>query len=932
MPSFWCRKKQEYDDVDIARSESSGPPQDAAPAAAAATLPAATTPFWCCRKQEFDDGEIGRSASSGPPQNAAAAAATLPAAPRTRDHEDDLKAIRSWRLRSSWRQRQNITSGGDDMEENPAVPPPPIQILEVDPSLPGIVPSEEGIELSATMEVEATKNRQFLIEQQQDGIELSPMTECDQDWKEQQLIYEQQELLANPGGFPTFTEDETEALINKELLKDSYLSSSSASSASSGEPIFRPSPNLLDNKQNERYASGPVDLDDLSLSRPDTDDGDSQPAAPHHHQGAVEVSDISFRQTAEAEITTTPQPSSPRASPTSSGSGGRQQQSTALNSSAESEVLDAIVAAIDDHTQQQHLHTAQNDHPLLTGSNSVATLRTSTTTPPQQQQQQQQRSISALALPTLARTPPSAKRPQRLIPNYRDSPSVHDPAAYGDGQSSSPALRSSSPALISPSNSDDNIMTSRNASSPVPPKSTADQRRRDRSRSRGSPSTRRKRQTPSPSSPLKHNSVSSSSPRFPPATNSSAEVSVSSSQLNDDDYDDRLSEVPSDVAPEVKERFLTACRILKSALIEKDTKLQPSEKNFLASLLLESSETDEAPTEAHDTSTDSAAATRSSNPLLDSTTSVASSAFSRPESHIAQGEQQSRSLSTESHAMTRMSESTLQTHNIRRPLGENHDNEDKLRRSPWSQTSSSLFSREGDNYPFKILGAAGFKPTVLTPTVMEALRGFFPYAVAEENFLLKFALERDGAALMTLLSKVQSCRHTIISVETVDGYVFGAFCFSPWRVQSAWFGSGESFLWRLKKPRIKNNNQTYDNDSDNEIEIYPYTGHDELIQYCTTQTLAVGGGTDWTDTDLGSPYEGEPSGTGFLIDGDLMGGETSSCVTFANPRLGDRSARTNEFDIHALEVWTVTPCLTIEDAEEMQMRRMFLDELSSTGL
>jgi hypothetical protein len=147
---------------------------------------------------------------------------------------------------------------------------------------------------------------------------------------------------------------------------------------------------------------------------------------------------------------------------------------------------------------------------------------------------------------------------------------------------------------------------------------------------------------------------------------------------------------------------------------------------------------------------------------------------------------------------------------------------------------------------------------------------------------------------------------------------------SPWRVKPGWYGSGESFLWRLKNSRITSGTNVRNYDHDNEMEVYPFTGNNEMVQYCTKKTIAVGGG-DWGD-DLVSPYPNEPTGTGFMIDGDLMGGETNSCSTFANPRLCGRSSKKNEFDIINLEVWTVTPCISEPDAELLEMRRLFVEE------
>jgi len=46
-----------------------------------------------------------------------------------------------------------------------------------------------------------------------------------------------------------------------------------------------------------------------------------------------------------------------------------------------------------------------------------------------------------------------------------------------------------------------------------------------------------------------------------------------------------LSDVPSDVDSDTKERYLTACRLLKSTLIQKEKALLPTEKSFLQELL-----------------------------------------------------------------------------------------------------------------------------------------------------------------------------------------------------------------------------------------------------------------------------------------------------------------------------------------------------------
>lgn len=864
----------------------------------------------CCWSDEYEDLK-----AAGRARDAASEQQSAPPGPESmhhhhhHHHEEDLEAIRSWR-----QQRGTSTTPLSPDESTTDANAPLTTQLETMPSS-SAASTQERVEL-APGAARAWQGQQFgeppegepqvphppeeLLTEQPDA-ESGASTGRDRRGlsKEQELADAEFHDL---GGFPTFTKEEDEwrqRQLQQKLQHTqdaAYLSSSSSSSSTSTveDPIFRRSP-LVDG---DEVLIGPVGVDETAISRPGTDDGESQPErSGGPPRPFVKVSDESFRAATAAAAAKDPPlfflPGSPSLS----------HEEERLNSSAESKELDAIVAAIDETMQQTSAIIARGG---LSPSGEALSQRSAAASQPR---------TSATASPA---TPNSGKK--LLHPSRRDSPSVHDPSAYHAGGET---VRSSSPALITASSCESSESGDGGRSLHTP-----EQRRRDRSRNRSRmPSPLAGKSAAHPSATAVRSLSSSPHPVPTPAASFVfADPTPEPSRDSNDDDDDRLSDVPSDVADDVKERYLKACRILKSSLIEKDSALEPSEKAFLASLLVDKAPSvGPVPTEERITDIESAAQTLQSNPLFDSTppdsTSEASSAVPTKSERLA------RSLATASPAMLDIPEKITPGHNKGRQSGDQQDERDPQTKSTMSQSSSSLYSRGDDGHPFKILGIEdGFTPTVITPTLMEALRGFFPYAVAEENFLLKYALERDGAALLALLSNVRSCKHTIISVETVDGHVFGAFCSSPWRVQTAWYGSGEAFLWRLKKPRLKQRGASYDNDGDNEIEIYPYTGADEMVQYCTNQTIAVGGGADWTRTSEGSPYRGEPSGIGFLIDGDLLGGETSSCVTFANPRLGDRTAQSIEFDIHALEVWTVTPCLAVKEAEEMEVRRMFLDK------
>ena len=414
------------------------------------------------------------------------------------------------------------------------------------------------------------------------------------------------------------------------------------------------------------------------------------------------------------------------------------------------------------------------------------------------------------------------------------------------------------------------------------------------------------------------------------------------------DNSDHLSDVPSDVDSITRERYLLACQMLKKTLIQKEKSLIPIEREYILGLLEDYEQATDGGgsvvSEDQVSMIESAILRLDKDPLFspsraDAAPSPLTAANMAGSKRKAESKQNPRTIPKNPHTATKPAKLSLAAFNPCSPDSaeeagvkadivhvvpeEEEANEDAqselIRFDGWS------FHKKGDHAPFTILGAddASVQPRVLTPSIMEALRGFFPYSISESNFWLKFSLIRDGTSLATLLNAVRASNYTIIGVETTHGDVFGSFTGSPWRTGTKWFGSGEAFLWRLKKSRLTSVRNSALQDFENEMEVYPYTGYDDLVQYCTSKTIAVGGGT-WLN--LPCPFDDEPLGIGFMIDGDLAGGETNSCATFANPRLSKRVSTSNEFTISNLEVWTLTPCLNVKDAEKLELQKFFVEQ------
>ena len=135
--------------------------------------------------------------------------------------------------------------------------------------------------------------------------------------------------------------------------------------------------------------------------------------------------------------------------------------------------------------------------------------------------------------------------------------------------------------------------------------------------------------------------------------------------------------------------------------------------------------------------------------------------------------------------------------------------------------------------------------------------------------------------------------------------------------------SGESFLWRLKKRRAARLVEDEENpglETDNDIiDVYPWTGKNDLCQLFADDKIACGGGVVGTYGD----------GFGIVLQGDLLSGSSSSCATYGNPSLcGDEE---HQFEVANIEIWGFTPYMFVADAERNEQYLQFVKENSHTS-
>lgn len=260
---------------------------------------------------------------------------------------------------------------------------------------------------------------------------------------------------------------------------------------------------------------------------------------------------------------------------------------------------------------------------------------------------------------------------------------------------------------------------------------------------------------------------------------------------------------------------------------------------------------------------------------------------------------------------------------------------------------------------FKILGTSlddtRALPHVLSPPLMDSLLSFVPDHLADYNFWLKYSLCRDGASLDILKRYCRAATYTILAIETTNGDVFGSFTSAPWRTNNRYFGTGESFLWRMRHNRNTPVASLFDQAQlESEIDIFPYNGSNSYVQLCTRDKLALGGGGALKpglngheiflnqEEDVQSALsQGEEAaylewndfGFGLALDQNLRHGSTSPSATFGNSALGSSGGESGQtFDVVNLEVWTLTSASTEKEAQKQEMSLFFVRETISSSI
>ncbi|VDK55278.1 unnamed protein product [Anisakis simplex] len=192
--------------------------------------------------------------------------------------------------------------------------------------------------------------------------------------------------------------------------------------------------------------------------------------------------------------------------------------------------------------------------------------------------------------------------------------------------------------------------------------------------------------------------------------------------------------------------------------------------------------------------------------------------------------------------------------------------------------------------PPPTLYTSPFTSQIVSMEIATEIMAALPNRFQLETPKLLFRLSDDGSSFTQLWTKIDDAEQTLLGIQTSTGEVFGAYCSASWserkdaheRTRSRYFGTGESFLWKV-------DNKT------NKLTIYPWAGSQSgqrLIENCPQMFMAA---------DEKCIVVGSGGGDAIAIRDELFKGISSPCATFASPALADD----REFIISQLEVFDV---------------------------
>lgn len=170
----------------------------------------------------------------------------------------------------------------------------------------------------------------------------------------------------------------------------------------------------------------------------------------------------------------------------------------------------------------------------------------------------------------------------------------------------------------------------------------------------------------------------------------------------------------------------------------------------------------------------------------------------------------------------------------------------------------------------KLHGATSDPPSVLTSSQLMHLRHELPMRLRLCEWSLLYSSEQHGCSLRTFYHRAERAGPTLLVVLDAQGHIFGGFASESWRTSRRYFGTGETFLFKVHP----------------DFATFRWTRVNSLFLFGAPECIAFGGGS-------------QGSAAGLFLDSSFEYGSSYLCRTFANEPL----AGSPDFKCIKVEVW-----------------------------
>lgn len=120
------------------------------------------------------------------------------------------------------------------------------------------------------------------------------------------------------------------------------------------------------------------------------------------------------------------------------------------------------------------------------------------------------------------------------------------------------------------------------------------------------------------------------------------------------------------------------------------------------------------------------------------------------------------------------------------------------------------------------------KSKVMSDTQIMVIARLLPPLFRMREWKKVYSVDEDGVSLQTFYKCAHNQSSSLLFIEDSKGFKFGAYWTEDWKPHKYFYGTGESFLFTFK-------------DTEEDVEFYKWSGHNDHIQFSDENSIAVGG-------------------------------------------------------------------------------------------